>query len=109
MDKLFQRLNNFIVELPKTSMTPSVIWWLQPVHNIFLLVLAEGGLVGLLLFVTLFYKAFSSSLYLKRNYLTIALIVIVVTGSVDHYWLTLQQNQLLFSIILGLSFRKNIS
>lgn len=102
-------LNNFIVELPKTSLTPSVVWWLQPTHNIFLLTLSEAGLIGLLVFVVVFYRALSSLLSCGRQYLAVALLVIVITGVVDHYWLTLQQNQLLLAIILGLSFRKNIS
>ncbi|MBI4059075.1 O-antigen ligase family protein [Candidatus Microgenomates bacterium] len=34
-------LNNFIVSLPEYSSQPDLVWWLQPAHNIFLLVFAE--------------------------------------------------------------------
>jgi hypothetical protein len=72
-------------------------WLLQPVHNIFLLVFVETGLAGLLIFCFVFYKVF-----IKNPML---FIFIIVTGLTDHYWLTLQQNTLLLSILYGISFR----
>jgi hypothetical protein len=41
-----------------------------------------------------------------RNFLLLALSAILLTGMFDHYWLTLQQGQLLFAVILGLSWTK---
>ncbi len=70
----------------------------QPVHNIYLLWLAEGGLVGLVLAVY----------WLRRMRGRIAglaflpLAVILFLGLFDHYWLTLQQNWLLLGVTLGL-------
>lgn len=100
-------LNNFIVRLPEGGGSPGTSWWLQPVHNIFLLLLAELGIFGLLTFLYLIYKAFSLSLAKKRTALVLVLVFILVTGVFDHYWLTLQQNQLLLSLVLGLSLRRN--
>jgi len=37
--------------------------------------------------------------------LLIALSAILLIGFFDHYWFTLQQSQLLFSIVLGLIWR----
>lgn len=88
-------LNNFVVQLPKYWVLGSV-WWLQPVHNIFLLFVTEAGIFGLVLVALLFRR-------LQLNGLSLALVAIVITGSLDHYWLTLQQNQLLLAIVLGLS------
>jgi O-antigen ligase len=82
------------------------IWWLQPVHNIFLLVLAETGITGFLIFLFLIIKAFKNSLEIRNWSLVISLLAILLTGAADHYWLTLQQNQLIFAIILGLSWQK---
>lgn len=101
-------LNNFITSLSEASVNTSVIWWLQPVHNIFLLVISETGLVGFMFFFYLIYFAIKNSQDTKRWQLAVAIVAIILTGLVDHYWLTLQQNQLLFSVVLGLSFRKSL-
>jgi O-antigen ligase len=99
-------LNNYIVNLTRTNYQKDVIWSLQPVHNIFLLVLVETGVVGLMLFVYLIVKVLNNSLVANYWSLTIAILAIVATGLTDHYWLTLQQNQFLFSLVLGLVFKK---
>ncbi len=64
---------------------------LQPVHNIFLLTLSETGIFGLLFLVSLFHKSLKFS--------PLILTFIIITGVFDHYWLTLQQNLLLLSLI----------
>lgn len=75
----------------------------QPVHNIFLLFLAETGvLIGgflLLLFLRFLRK------WLNLQYIPV-LIAIVITGFFDHYWLTLQQNMLLLGFIIGVSLKR---
>lgn len=98
-------LNNFIIQLPKKSSYPSTSWWLQPVHNIYLLVFAETGTIGLLVFVFLLFTALSRTTVTNKT-LASLMLFIIVTGTVDHYWLTLQQNQLLLTLVLGLSFRR---
>lgn len=95
-------LNNFIARLPEFSQTPAVSWWLQPVHNIFLLFFSEAGIVGLVFLLYLVAgaaRAFANRVEPRMLY---PLLVVAVTGSFDHYWLTLQQNQLLLAITLGL-------
>lgn len=88
-------LNNFIPNLVKVSNTFVNAWELQPVHNIFLLIFSEVGLIGFSLFI----YVIASSFYIT-NY---SLIAILLTGLNDHYWLTLQQNMLLFVFVLTLS------
>lgn len=90
-------LNNFVPNLVKVSNTFINAWELQPVHNIFLLVFSETGFIGLLSFITLLF--FTLSTY------NFPLIAILLTGMSDHYWLTLQQNMLLFTIVLSTSFK----
>jgi len=99
-------LNNFIPAMSKIQVSFDWIWWLQPVHNIFLLVLAETGIIGFLIFLFLIIKTFKNSLDIRNWSLVISLLAILLTGAADHYWLTLQQNQLMFAIIFGLSWQK---
>lgn len=75
----------------------------QPPHNIYLIVLSETGILGTLLFYVLLIKLFNRRL---NNYLLLALVFVLFTGFFDHYWFTLQQNQLLISLLFGLSVRK---
>jgi hypothetical protein len=92
---------NFVKELPKFQ---SGSWfWLQPVHNIFLLLWSEIGLLGIIL-LGVFLMTNNKFLISKkdiRKYWWFGVIV-VVTGLVDHYWVTLPQNSWLLAIFLGL-------
>jgi hypothetical protein len=69
----------------------------QPVHNIFLLAIAELG-IPISLFI--FYLLFS---FLKKFRASSILLLasIFFTGFFDHYWLTLQQNMLLMGFVIG--------
>jgi O-antigen ligase len=102
-------LGTFIVNLPTFKGIFSYSWLLQPVHNIFLLVFSEVGIFGLLGFCFLIYKTFINQLKNKTLYLLLPLVFILFTGLFDHYTLTLQQNILLFSIFMGLSFHDKMA
>ena len=76
---------------------------LQPVHNIFLLILAENGLVGLFLFGTAI-AAVTKNVSTK----TFALfIIILIFASVDHFFWTLQQGQFLFWLAISFILAQN--
>lgn len=94
-------LNTFIPNLPKFQINGNSIWLLQPVHNIFLLVLSEIGIVGLFIFVVLIYSALKKSRNEKRYYLLVPLVFVILTGTTDHYWLTIQQNNLLLVLLIS--------
>lgn len=108
--------NNFIIALSTVDFNWSWIYWLQPVHNIFLLIASEFGLTGLfvfLVFIFLMLKRFfqfqisSSGRNPFENFslcFLMALLAIFLTGMFDHYWLTLIQNQLLFVLVMALSW-----
>jgi len=87
---------NFVVNLPKYK--TGNFYWMQPVHNIFLLAWSEIGILGIVLLVlslhTKIIKIFN------RKYWWLWAIV-GITGMLDHYWLTLPQNSWLLAIILG--------
>lgn len=98
-------LNNFLTQLPMAAAFNKILI-IQPVHNIYLLVLAETGILGLLsvfILLILFLKN------IKNTFLLSAFLFILVTGLFDHYWLTLPQNMLLLSILIGFSLRRDIS
>ncbi len=86
-------------------------FFLQPVHNVFLLFLSQGGilLMGYLLFVIYkFSKSnFQSIIFNLPSYI-LPLLVILITGMFDHYWLTLQQNLLLMGVVGGFALSKGL-
>jgi len=72
----------------------------QPVHNIFLLALAELGIIIFLIFGRKIFF-FTKKHWSTNRAFRYLIIAIFITGSFDHYWLTLQQNFLLLSIGLA--------
>lgn len=96
-------LGNFI---PSLSFFATSL--LQPVHNIYLLTAAETGIIGLIFFcwflITLWNKQNKSSSF----FLKVAFLSILLLGFFDHYFLTLQQGQLLFALAIGLMSRDTI-
>jgi O-antigen ligase len=96
-------MGNFLLALP--SYLPSrAIYFLQPVHNIYLLLLSEIGIVGisLLLWICgrLLYLA-KKRQYRWNNIYSIPLLGLLLLGLVDHYALTLQQGKLLLVILVA--------
>lgn len=97
-------LGNFIPASKEFSPTLPV-WDLQPVHNLYLLVASELGLVGLFLFLVtiFFYSAHNLRLrFLKKYPLDLFFILVLLAGFFDHYFWTLQQGQLIFWAALAL-------
>jgi hypothetical protein len=78
----------------------NIIFPPQPVHNIFLLLISEVGLLlgGAIIFYLFkyFYK------FQRFNVLIYCAIVIIICGFFDHYWITLQQNMLLLGLVFGI-------
>ena len=75
---------------------------LAPVHNVFLLIFAEEGLVGLALFLILLYAVFKNISARWQFALAFALIVFL---TVDHFLWTLQQGRFLFWLSLAYILR----
>lgn len=92
-------LGNFLVRLPEFQKNNGV-YWLQPVHNILILAWSQVGMLGLFLLFLFLNKNFvwkKISLVFK-----IILGVVVISGMIDHYWLTLPQNWWLLVLVLGI-------
>jgi hypothetical protein len=83
-----------------------MISFLQPVHNIFLLIGSETGLFGLFFFIV--FLIFTLRRTNGQLPIFVALLVILFTGLFDHYWLSLVQNRMLFALILGLAWSKPV-
>lgn len=94
-------INNFYNNLGKSE---EKTLFIQPVHNIFLLVLSQVGLIGLIYFLIIFYKSINNK---KRNFLLLSILIIL--GMFDHYFLTIQQGQIMIVMILSLTFSAKIS
>lgn len=87
----------------------------QPVHNIFLLVLSEIGIFGLinflliiiLLFAQFFYwrKAEDKELRFKQIILFLMFVSTLIISLFDHYFWTLYFGVMIFWLILGLNLR----
>lgn len=104
-------LGNFIPVLDTIQSPLTFGLYLQPVHNIYLLLLAESGILGFLLFICLFVLTLlrlatvnKNNLKIKKLYGIFALLLfcILFIGLFDHYFLTLQQGMLLFACVIGL-------
>lgn len=80
------------IELSAFSKFPFYSWEMQPVHNIFLLVLSDLGILGLMVFLYFIY----SSLNKKGNIWKYLFIAYLFIGLLDHYFLTLPQGIFIF-------------
>ena len=80
-------LGTFIVALPQVDGSRN-LYFLQPVHNIYLLILSETGIFGLFLFLLVIF------LNMKRpsfNGSHVPFVILLILGLFDHYSMTLQQ------------------
>lgn len=91
-------LGNYLVELPK-KLVSRQIYFLQPDHNIYLLAMAETGILGLVAIVWTLVKALKGTFAVFK----LPLVLLLLVGLVDHYPVTLQQGQLMLTIFLSLS------
>lgn len=96
-------LNNFFyheIEFQK-SLTPTL---LQPVHNIYLLILVQLGIAGFAVSLAFIESTFAR---VRHNLpLLILFLSTFLVGVFDHYLLTLQQGQILLGLVIGLCYSK---
>ena len=82
-------------------------WFYQPVHNIYLLIYSETGLIGLVVF-SLFLIMLVFNLIQKNRFQLVSMSIFVVflsflfIGFFDHFLWTLQQGRLMFWLVLAL-------
>ncbi len=100
-------LSNFLPNLPLVLSNSGTIFYLQPVHNIFLLTLSETGLFGFLC-IFLFCVFLTKRAWQQKNLFFLPILCIGFLGLFDHYPFSLQQGRLLMAFLIGvfLSRRK---
>ncbi len=106
-------LGNFVWEI-KQLLHLLASWLHQPVHNIYLLIASETGLIGLVLFLVFIFELLKQlnepSAASRQQYRLLLLIVfcLLFIGLFDHFFWTLQQGQLIWWLVLGMiaSFSK---
>ncbi|MCL4338395.1 O-antigen ligase family protein [Patescibacteria group bacterium] len=95
-------LNNFVVQAHSVINNYSDIYLLQPVHNFYLLILVETGLIGFAIFLLFIDLVLDWSIKSGLIVLIIELLLFSL-GFFDHYLFTLQQGQLFFTIFTSLA------
>jgi O-antigen ligase len=106
-------LGNYVFEVINKTNVGYPAWYYQPVHNIYILLIAELGLAGVILLMFLFYnfiKRIIHFFYINKGTKDIVcfflIFYIIIIGFFDHYFLTLYFGQLLLLIIFVLYYKK---
>lgn len=98
-------VGNFTDVMQEYSQDKLMPWEFQPVHNIYMLILNEQGILSLFLYLFLFYYI-ASYLLAKKTDFNLILISIgfsfLIIGFFDHYFISLYQGQLLLFVYLSL-------
>ncbi len=100
-------IGNFVPFLMK-SQQDLPFWQYQPIHNVYLLIASETGLLGLaifLLFLLLAIKEYISAVEFRKFYhysLFLIFISFLIIGFFDHFIWTLQVGRLMFWLTLSI-------
>ncbi len=92
-------LQNFTAYLEENSTNREVVRFIQPVHNILLLILSETGFIGIVLITLVLLPIIKKGKKIQHPEYLLALLPIMV---LDHYLLTIQSGLLLFSLTIWL-------
>lgn len=91
--------NNFILAISKYNLTSiSQVRLLQPVHNVFLLILSENGIIGLTVFALFFFKVLTQ---IDTKLKSAVFFIVLAYLSLDHFLWTLEQGQLLLFLSIA--------
>ena len=78
----------------------------QPVHNIYVLILTEWGILGAIVWLVVFGRLIL--LVRARNPAMLPIVIMpFITGAFDHYWWSLYIGIILWWVVLGLCIRNN--
>lgn len=106
-------LGSYTLFMQNFAVQKIVPWVMQPVHNVFLLLTNEGGVIALGIFLTLlgyiFYRLvtvlqFCENYQKDQVYVYLSILVAIATVSLfDHYFFTLFPGQFMLFLYLGLT------
>lgn len=102
-------MNQFSFEVERAGKIIGSFLWAQPVHNVWLLIVVEHGIIGFGLFfwfVSVLFRRILKTLSdqpasRRKVYLFLPIIGLLLTSMVDHYWWTLQPGIMFLGVILG--------
>jgi O-antigen ligase len=105
---------SYTLNLDLVSNIALMPWEYQPVHNIYLLMLAELGVFGLLLGTWFFLFAILKLHEKRKHWLTkqrkqkkllllCSILIIALIGFFDHYWISLNQGMALLTFFFALA------
>lgn len=97
--------NNFLPASLSYQKKTGTVKKYQPAHNIYLLIASETGFFAFFLFIEFIAKTLLRHLR-SFGLWAVILLQLIFFGFFDHYLYTLQQGQLLFALVLGLSWSK---
>jgi O-antigen ligase len=99
-------LGNYLIRLSNDPVyLPSGIRLIQPAHNIFLMILTETGIIGTLMFSSLaviFLRRIKLLEEINNGVVVSILVLILLAGNLDHYFVTLPQGLLILIVIIPL-------
>lgn len=90
-------MGTYVLAQSSLPVLPRLAPLYQPVHNIFVLLIAEVGVGGIL--ILSFIAKQVHSLAVGGRYLGAMVTVILMTGMLDHYWLTQTQTRSLLILV----------
>jgi len=85
------------------------VWFYQPIHNVLLLILAETGLVGLILWLLFILKTIivSWKKFPEDRLIIVGTIIVLISlASFDHWLMSLHFGIMLSAVVWGLALRK---
>ena len=98
-------VGNYADEL-KERYPDEPVWYIQPVHNIPLIIFGELGIMGFLMVILLSFYIIKL-LFKKRDWSYLGLLIIVYCLLFfDHFWWTLSSGLYVLWLVMGLVFKE---
>jgi hypothetical protein len=102
-------LNNFTAQVEKYAHSSEVVRFVQPVHNIFLLWLAESGGLGIAIIITaLIYLLRQEKIWRNFRVILLSCMPLLPLSIFDHFLLTQQTGLLLGIMLLLINTRRSL-
>lgn len=104
---------NYTEYLKEQNINNKNLWEYQPVHNTFLLISSELGIIGISLFVGIFFYLFDNIRDIFREkktekiFILSSLIILFISFLFDHWIWTTSSGLILFWLLLGIYKKEN--
>ncbi|HNV97024.1 MAG TPA: O-antigen ligase family protein [bacterium] len=94
-------LGNYIPYVYKNINSNLNIWDYQPVHNVYLLIFSELGILGLISYILIFVYLIFSKIKEKKYLLMLPILIILIINFFDHYFWTSWSGLIMSFLILN--------